>query len=152
MANRRKRHPDEPYRHPDHRRPVTRREFLGQGFLSGAAVSFLLGEGRIRDTFEVKAERCGEPAVRLFLQPREDATYERLELLVDAAEGDVRETAVIDLFGNRTDVVFEGLRTNLSPGPATFRFTPGPDDRVLRAGPPQAGGPDSRAAGGSDSQ
>ncbi len=27
--------PDEPLRHPDHRRPVTRREFLSQGFLTG---------------------------------------------------------------------------------------------------------------------
>jgi hypothetical protein len=27
----------EPLRHPDHRRPVTRREFIGQGFMSGAA-------------------------------------------------------------------------------------------------------------------
>jgi len=29
--------PPAPYRHPDHPRPVTRREFLAQGFLSGAA-------------------------------------------------------------------------------------------------------------------
>jgi hypothetical protein len=27
----------EPLRHPDHRRPVTRREFIGQGFMTGAA-------------------------------------------------------------------------------------------------------------------
>jgi len=27
--------PDEPLRHPDHRRPVTRREFIAQGFLRG---------------------------------------------------------------------------------------------------------------------
>ncbi|MFW2405852.1 MAG: hypothetical protein ACN4GT_13860 [Gammaproteobacteria bacterium] len=27
----------EPQRHPDHKRPVTRREFIGQGFLTGAA-------------------------------------------------------------------------------------------------------------------
>lgn len=125
---------------------------VGQGFLSGTAVSFLLGEGRIHDTFEVKAEGCGEAAVRLFLQPREDATYERLELLVDAQAGHVRETGVIDLFGNRTDVVFESLRTNLSPAPETFRFTPGPEDRVLRVGPPPAGGSDAEKPGGSDSQ
>ena len=28
---------DEPFLHADHPRPVTRREFLGQGFLTGAA-------------------------------------------------------------------------------------------------------------------
>ncbi len=123
---------------------------VGEGFLSGTAVQFLLGEGRIRDTYEVKAEGCGKPTVRLFLRPREDATYERLELLVDAAKGEVRETAVIDLFGNRTDVVFESLRTNLSPDPASFRFTPGPGVKVLRASPPAPGGSDRVAPGGSD--
>jgi outer membrane lipoprotein carrier protein len=121
---------------------------VGQGFLSGTAVQFLLGEGRIRETYEVKAEGCGEETVRLFLRPREDATYERLELLVSAEGGDVRATAVIDLFGNRTDVVFDSLRTNLSPDSATFRFVPGPDDRVLRAAPAEPGA----AAGGLDSQ
>ncbi len=36
MARRRKfLSPDEPLRHPDHRRPMTRREFIAQGFLTG---------------------------------------------------------------------------------------------------------------------
>lgn len=30
--------PDEPLRHPDHPRPVTRREFIRQGFISGSAM------------------------------------------------------------------------------------------------------------------
>ena len=30
----------DPLRHPNHRRPVTRREFLGQGFTSSSTVSF----------------------------------------------------------------------------------------------------------------
>ena len=29
--------PGAPYRHPDHPRPVTRRQFVAQGFLTGAA-------------------------------------------------------------------------------------------------------------------
>ncbi len=33
----RKRNYFEPYRHPDHKRPVTRREFIGQGFMAGTA-------------------------------------------------------------------------------------------------------------------
>jgi hypothetical protein len=37
------RHPDAPQRHGDHRRPVTRREFVAQGFLTGSA--FALGGG-----------------------------------------------------------------------------------------------------------
>ncbi len=34
---------DEPQRHPDHRRPITRRDFVSQGFMSGSAVA--LGGG-----------------------------------------------------------------------------------------------------------
>jgi len=30
--------PDEPLRHPDHHRPITRREFISQGFMAGAGV------------------------------------------------------------------------------------------------------------------
>jgi hypothetical protein len=44
MARKRNfRHVDAPQRHGDHRRPVTRREFVAQGFLSGSA--FALGGG-----------------------------------------------------------------------------------------------------------
>ena len=39
MVKKRKRHYDEPLRHPDHPRPVTRRDFLSQGFLSGSAIA-----------------------------------------------------------------------------------------------------------------
>jgi hypothetical protein len=39
----RRRHPDAPQVHGDHRRPVTRREFVAQGFLTGSA--FALGGG-----------------------------------------------------------------------------------------------------------
>lgn len=44
MARRKnRRRIDAPQRHPDHRRPVTRREFVAQGFLTGSA--FALGGG-----------------------------------------------------------------------------------------------------------
>ena len=44
MAKKRNaRHWDDPLRHPDHARPVTRRDFVSQGFLSGSA--FALGGG-----------------------------------------------------------------------------------------------------------
>ena len=44
MAKKRNvRHYDDPLRHPDHERPVTRRDFVSQGFLSGSAMA--LGGG-----------------------------------------------------------------------------------------------------------
>jgi len=114
---------------------------VGEGFLSGTAVQFLLGEGDILGAFEVGAEGCGTPAVRLRLRPRADASYESLELLVAPGTGDVRETAVVDLFGNRTDVIFESMRSNLQLDPAQFRFEAGSGVRVLRAQPPGGGSP-----------
>lgn len=113
---------------------------VGQGFLSGTAVQFLLGEGRILDAFEVRAEQCVGEAVRLYLKPREEATYESLELLVSPTSGDVRGTAVVDLFGNRTDVTFESLQVNRNPPAERFRFQAEPGVRVLRANEPAGAG------------
>ncbi len=112
---------------------------VGAAFLSGTAVQFLLGEGRILSAFDVHAEQCTGEAVRLLLRPRADATYERLELLVAPKTGDVRGTAVVDLFGNRTDVTFESLRVDRHPEPSRFRFEAEPGVRVLRASEPGGG-------------
>jgi outer membrane lipoprotein carrier protein len=117
---------------------------VGEGFLSGTAVQFLLGEGKLLEAFEVTAEGCGTPTVRLRLRPRTESSYESLELLVVPETGDVRESAVVDLFGNRTDVIFESMRTNQQPDAAKFRFEPGPGVRVLRADAPSPGGSDSQ--------
>ena len=113
---------------------------VGQGFLSGTAVQFLLGEGRILDAFTVRAESCAGEVVRLFLTPKEEASYESLELLVVPKSGDVRGTAVVDLFGNRTDVTFDSLVVNRHPDPARFRFQAEPGVRVLRANEPAGEG------------
>jgi len=101
------------------------------GFLSGTAVQFLLGEGQILESFLVSAKTCEGDEISLDLQPKQIATYERLELRVDKANGAILATAVVDLFGNRTDVVFEKVQRNSNPDEAVFRFEPSPDDRVL---------------------
>ncbi|NND37586.1 MAG: general secretion pathway protein GspF, partial [Gammaproteobacteria bacterium] len=57
----------EPQRHPDHKRPVTRREFIGQGFLTGAA------------------SVAGGSVLSLFADPR--AAYAALSSDLDALRG-----------------------------------------------------------------
>ena len=104
---------------------------VGRAFLSGAAIQFLLGEGDLLRDFEVSARECASSRPDLVLVPRQDATYERLELRVDAATGEVAETSVVDLFGNRTQVSFEQIQTNQDPPAASFRFEPPPGTRVL---------------------
>ena len=104
---------------------------VGAGLLSAAALQFLLGEGEILESFAVEARGCAEPRVGLLLTPREPAGYERLEMRVDAATGQVASTTVIDLFGNRTEVGFTRMRTNAGPADDLFRFEPPEGVRVL---------------------
>ena len=101
------------------------------GFLSGTAIQFLLGEGKILESFDVSAEPCEGEQVSLELRPKQMASYERLQLRVDRASGAILATSVFDLFGNRTDVVFEKMQRNRAPDQALFRFEPSKDDRVL---------------------
>ena len=101
------------------------------GFLSGTAIQFLLGEGQILESFVASAESCEGDEVSLDLQPRQLASYERLELRIDRASGAILATVVVDLFGNRTEVVFEKMQRNRAPDEALFRFEPSEDDRVL---------------------
>jgi outer membrane lipoprotein carrier protein len=102
-----------------------------EAYLSGAAVSFLLGAGEIRRDFEVRALECGESAVLLELVPRQPASYEKLLARTDPRSGELLETTVVDLLGNSTTVVLRELRVNQAPDPKLFRFEPPPGVRVM---------------------
>lgn len=105
---------------------------LGSEFLSGAALQFLLGEGQLLEAFGVASEDCREAgAATLELTPREPASFERLDLVVDAESGDVSETRVIDLLGNRTRLVLRDVRTGEAPEPGHFEFEAPPGTKVL---------------------
>ena len=108
---------------------------LGPGYLSGAAIQFLLGEGRLLDEFQVAAHGCGGSEVQLVLTPRRDSQYEHLELRADPKNGGVRETVVVDLLGNRTTIALSELRVNSNPDPDLFRFVPPAGTRVLSIPP-----------------
>ncbi len=108
---------------------------VGEQFLSGAAFQFLLGSGRIADAFRVTADGCTAPRAKLTLTPRAEATYESLELEIDTATGEAHATAVLDLFGNRTEVEFSELRYDRGLPPSTFRYTPEPGVRVIELAP-----------------
>ena len=111
---------------------------VGDGYLSGAAIQFLLGEGEILRDFRVTAESCDESQARLVLIPRRPTSYERLRVRADRASGDLLETEIVDLLGNVTRVAFEGIETNLNPAPELFRFVAPRrrrGDRAERAAP-----------------
>jgi outer membrane lipoprotein carrier protein len=100
-------------------------------FLSAAAIQFLLGEGRLTESFEVTATSCAPKRAELALRPRAEASYEQLDLVVDPTSGWIRETTVRDLLGNRTRVVFEDVEAGGEPDAARFRFEPPEGVRVL---------------------
>jgi len=104
---------------------------VGEAWLSGAAIQFLLGEGEILRDFEVRAEACAAEQARLVLVPRSPSSYEKLHLTTDPRVGEVRETEVHDLLGNVTRVVLRDARVNTNPPPETFRFVAPPGVQVL---------------------
>jgi outer membrane lipoprotein carrier protein len=102
-----------------------------QGFLSGAAMQFLIGEGDILREFVVRARICEAERAVLELEPRQPTTYERLVLEVAAQSGRVDASEVTDLFGNATRVAFSDVRTNTGPDDDVFRFEPPKGTRVI---------------------
>lgn len=104
---------------------------MGDGYLSGAAVQFLLGEGDMLRDFEVSARSCTDESAELDLVPREPATYQRLRIVADPRSGDLSQTQVVDLLGNVTRVTFSELRANTHPPDSTFRFDPPEGVRVI---------------------
>ena len=109
------------------------------GYLTGAALEFLLGDGRILESFDVLATACEGDLVHLDLTPREEASYERLGL-VATPTGDITETSVTDLFGNRTTIRFEDVEVNQAPPAKRFEFTPPEGVEVIDyAGTPGGG-------------
>ncbi|MCA9501462.1 MAG: outer membrane lipoprotein carrier protein LolA [Spirochaetaceae bacterium] len=117
-------------------RSVTRLA-VTEGYLTGAALQFLMGEGRILEAFDVEARACQPDRVHLVLRPRDDASYEHLEL-VATREGDVLATSVADLFGNVTWIRFEGVRVNLDPAAEVFVLRPPDGVEVIEYVPGEA--------------
>lgn len=100
---------------------VTRLE-VTSGFLSGAALQFLLGDGQILESFEVKAPSCTGDLVTLDLTPKSDATYDRLGLVANRISGDIVATSVLDLFGNLTRISFSKIEINRDPKSEIFEL------------------------------
>lgn len=105
-------------------------------YLNGAALQFLMGEGKLLENFEVSAKHCGVETVELDLVPRADASYERLGLRVRRSSGEVLETTLNDLFGNQTRIRFEGTRSDRAPEASLFRFVVPSGVEVIELRPP----------------
>lgn len=107
------------------RLPVT------EGYLTGAALQFLLGEGKLLQEFAIAARGCGSGEVELELVPLSPASYERLSLVCVESTGEITATAIVDLFGNQTRISFDELRVNLDPPSDVFVFEVPPGVEVI---------------------
>jgi outer membrane lipoprotein carrier protein len=107
-----------------------------EGYLSGAAVQFLLGEGEIGRDFEISALSCEETSAELRLQPRTATSYEKLHVLVNPKTGDLLKTTVFFVLGNVTEIAFSNIELNVNPAASLFRLDPPADVRVIELNDP----------------
>ena len=108
---------------------------LTPGNFPPTALDFLLGDGRLHRTFAaepIAESREGEIGVRL--RPRDGAGFDHLDLWVAAETYQLRESVVVDLFGNRTSVRFSGIIENsgLDVGAFELRVPEGTETIDLR--------------------
>lgn len=95
------------------------------GYLTGAALEFLLGDGKILEEFTVEAASCepdSEGTLELKLLPKQAASFESLGLRANRESGEILVTSLVGLFGDETTISFSDARINLHPDPATFAF------------------------------
>lgn len=96
---------------------------LSQANVSPTALGFLMGQGILKDTFTAESIAAPErPERGLRLRPKSDASFESLELWVDPKTFQLRESVVLDLFGNRTRVRLDGIVENQGVPASEFTF------------------------------
>ncbi len=104
---------------------------VGEEYLTGAALQFLLGEGNLADSFVISPGECSSGLVELDLRPRKPTSYERLSMTAAPDTGLITETSIIDLFGNRTRIRFHNIVVDQLPGDEAFKFVPPSNAEIL---------------------
>jgi outer membrane lipoprotein carrier protein len=104
-----------------------------------AALSFLLGKGKLADEFEISLAgnvpygSAGD--YRLSLKPRQpQATYKSIYFIVDPRSFFVIESVLVNAQGDVNDISFSDLKVNSKVADAVFKWTPPAGTRVVDAG------------------
>ena len=83
------------------------------GAFSPTALGFLLGEADLREAFNSeRIEAEGRDEIGVILRPRGDAVFEYIEMWLDPTSHQLRESVVVDVFGNRTSLRFTQITEN----------------------------------------
>jgi outer membrane lipoprotein carrier protein len=103
-----------------------------------AAVSFLMGKGKLSDEFDISVAKdlpYGEPQDhRLVLKPKQpQSTYKAIYLVVDAKTYLVRQSVLVNAQGDVNAITFADVKINTKLADSLFKWTPPADVRVIEA-------------------
>lgn len=104
---------------------------VGPDMISPTALGFLLGESDLSSEFRAERLDAAAGELRLRLLPREDAPFEYLELHLAAETYTLRGSVLVDLFGNRTELLFHDVGENVPLTPDTFALEVPSDTEVI---------------------
>ncbi len=105
---------------------------VASGAISPTALSFLLGDGVLSKIFgALSIAESKRAEIGLKLIPREDSGFEYLELWLDPASYQLRESVLVDLFGNRTRVRFGAIEENAGVEEEVFSIRVPDDTEVI---------------------
>ncbi len=91
------------------------------------ALAFLTGDGKIRDFYNVKEGKQRSDFKNgyvVYLYPKKNSPFKRVELYIDKNSFRVARSIVVDHDNNRNRLDFYGSKTNTNLNPALFTFTP----------------------------
>lgn len=103
------------------------------------SVSFLLGEGKLKDQFDVAIEKAppaglaqaGELVLRL-VPKRASSAYKSLLFVVEPKSGMVNGTVVFDQQGGESRLRFTGTESNKGVEDGKFKFSPPSGTRIIK--------------------
>jgi outer membrane lipoprotein carrier protein len=97
-----------------------------------ASVTFLFGQGRLADEFNIKQGTCADcKGTLLVLDPvRPDTRFKQVRLEVDPKTAQVLKSTVLDPDGSENTIAFLDLKTNVGIGADSFKINPPEGTRV----------------------
>ena len=105
---------------------------LAKSGVSPTALSFLMGQGSLSESFTASPlSEAGRTDRGLLLKPKGDAGFESLALWLEPKSLQLRESVVVDLFGNRTRVRFDGISENAGVPASSFDLPTPPGAEVI---------------------
>ena len=95
---------------------------LAPGTVSPSALGFLMGATRLAEQFRPEAVEARGDLDGIRLVPLDDSGFESLVIWVDRGSRELRESVLVDLFGNRTRLVLTELAHDRGTAPEDFEL------------------------------